>query len=442
MYNYVEVITVNGKNDAMNRKEITNNVCSLIKSSFSERESSFIMIDGEWGSGKSFVLDMIEEQLKEIYEDKRHVIIIKYNCWEDSYYDDPLSAILSILFDEFDKRLTNWNGENKEKFNKLIKGALTLLSAGGGLFSMPKEVFEALFDGGKVETLTEQVKQIRNFLKYDFKEYQFIFLVDELDRCLPEYAIKTLERLYLLFKDVSNFIVVICNNNNQLKHSIQNIFGKETDYKKYIDKFINYYFTLEYDVLNLKSFIANNSFYFSEFENRGFFEVEEKSNIIYYILIKLTARERENMIKICKAIDNMIEDDRKKGPSYCFAEMAIVFYGIDGIFEIIYKDFCEEPTALIGYDEQIILKYLINLYGVQENTVEIDLLHFCCMLVYLLECNKKDFKTFKVNNEFISKERYCEVVNKYVIYCTTKLQEYDFQWIPLLLEKYNIIKNK
>ena len=40
------------------------------------------------------------------------------------------------------------------------------------------------------------------------KDKTIIFVVDELDRCLPEYSIKVLERLHHVFEKTSNIQVI------------------------------------------------------------------------------------------------------------------------------------------------------------------------------------------------------------------------------------------
>lgn len=68
---------------------------------------------------------------------------------------------------------------------------------------------------------------------------KIILLIDELDRCLPKYQIKTLEVLHHFF-DIPNLIVVIAMDKAQLEYSIKNIFGESLDIIGYLNKFINF----------------------------------------------------------------------------------------------------------------------------------------------------------------------------------------------------------
>ena len=68
----------------------------------------------------------------------------------------------------------------------------------------------------------KQVKKVLSELNSDFK----IFLVvDELDRCLPEYAIKVLERLHHVCNKMPVFQIIAIDKSN-LADSICKVFGK------------------------------------------------------------------------------------------------------------------------------------------------------------------------------------------------------------------------
>lgn len=80
--------------DKIGRKEIVDKICGLVESL--KKDSNFCLsINGAWGSGKSFVLDMIEEELSQHSE----YIIVKYDAWKNSFYPDPLIAILYCVLD-------------------------------------------------------------------------------------------------------------------------------------------------------------------------------------------------------------------------------------------------------------------------------------------------------------------------------------------------------
>ena len=48
------------------------------------------------------------------------------------------------------------------------------------------------------------MKELKSGLEEQSKDVTIVVVVDELDRCLPEYAIKVLERLHHIFGDTEN----------------------------------------------------------------------------------------------------------------------------------------------------------------------------------------------------------------------------------------------
>lgn len=244
--------------DILGRDEFVNNCKILIDTIFSTTKSAFIMIDGEWGVGKTFVMKMLDKYLKNEYT------VIKYNCWENSYYNDPLEAILSVMLDYINDN-SLWSNANKEKFRALGMIALNLLSLGS------VEILNKVAEGAK-EYISEDKDSIYTVIQ-EVKDYinsnkeKIIILVDEIDRCLPKYGVKTLERLYLLFKDAPNFVIVIANDKSKMEISIEKAFGyKSID--NYLEKFIDY--TLKLDTCEqFKSkelFKQKYSYYLENFE--------------------------------------------------------------------------------------------------------------------------------------------------------------------------------
>ena len=67
-----------------------------------------------------------------------------------------------------------------------------------------------------------------------------ILVVDELDRCLPEYAIKVLERLHHVFSGIANVQIILAIDKQQLENTVTQIYGKSIDMQRYLAKFIDF----------------------------------------------------------------------------------------------------------------------------------------------------------------------------------------------------------
>ena len=70
-------------------------------------------------------------------------------------------------------------------------------------------------------------------------------MVDELDRCLPSYAIKVLERIHHVFNELENVVVIIAMEKKQMSNSLHQIYGDEMDVDRYLKKIISLSFKLD-----------------------------------------------------------------------------------------------------------------------------------------------------------------------------------------------------
>lgn len=105
------------KLDVLNREEFVDKLVTLTENLAENRSSISFAINGAWGSGKSFVLDMYEEQLGLMPSEKTALdkyFIIRYNCWKYDYYEEPLVAIVAAMIDIINQRTRLWNDENKK----------------------------------------------------------------------------------------------------------------------------------------------------------------------------------------------------------------------------------------------------------------------------------------------------------------------------------------
>lgn len=71
-----------------------------------------------------------------------------------------------------------------------------------------------------------------------------IFIIDELDRCNPYYAVKVLERIKHLF-NIPNIVFVLSIDKEQLSNSIRGYYGSDLiKADEYLKRFIDIEYTL------------------------------------------------------------------------------------------------------------------------------------------------------------------------------------------------------
>ncbi len=242
--------------DKIGREEIVDKICGLV-GSLKKDKNFCLAINGAWGSGKSFVLGLIEEKLSK----KQEYIIIKYDAWENTFYSDPLIAILSCVIDGIEEKLylverteekvkkaakTGVNTLAKlstkiEKLKAVIEGIKTIIKD----FHNPIDT-EALGDFKSYQKLLKATKEILNEItqagEYREKQTKLVILVDEIDRCLPDEQLKILERLHHLF-DVKNCAVIVTMNQICVAETVKTIYG--IDGYEYLRKFFNFTFRLD-----------------------------------------------------------------------------------------------------------------------------------------------------------------------------------------------------
>ena len=197
-------------------------------------------IDGEWGCGKTWVLNELEKQLDNSY------LIFHYNAWENDFYDEPLVAILSVMIEKLNN-VTSQKSLYEAAIDELLRQAsadlLTLVSGivkevtkidAEEIIKRKKGFFRRIKENTKLSAkdintlvpLQHTLQEVRNNLEKLSEKFHIILIVDELDRCLPEYAIKVLERLHHICNEMP-VIQILAINKNSLADSIAKVYGKD-----------------------------------------------------------------------------------------------------------------------------------------------------------------------------------------------------------------------
>ena len=226
--------------DLLQRKQVAARLTNLIR----HQSAPFVVsIDGYWGTGKTFLLNRWQKELE-----REGFQSIYFNAWEDDFCDDPLVAIIGQLADHFkDGMFSAAIGKIRESAGPLIlQNVRGVLKKHTGLTSVieedgqdPLDVYSsqrATKDEIKVQ-LAELAVQVR-----DDTGKPLVFIIDELDRCRPTFAIELLERVKHIF-DVPNMVFVFGVNRSELCSSLQSIYG-DIDADIYLRRFFDMEFTL------------------------------------------------------------------------------------------------------------------------------------------------------------------------------------------------------
>ena len=233
-------------NDLLNRRKTGAALSSLLN----EIEDPLVVaLDGEWGSGKTYFL---KRWVGEHIQQNKDSTVVYFDVFAHDYISDPLPALVTALNGRTEDK--NINNLKKAVF-KLAKAGtragLAVLTSGSSeiLGKVGTEIANALGDQAQMslEEYWEQEKgrsaameQFRNALESmasTGKDNKVIIVIDELDRCRPDYALEVLEIIKHFFS-VDNVHFVLGVNLEVLENIISVRYGNEIDANAYLQKFI------------------------------------------------------------------------------------------------------------------------------------------------------------------------------------------------------------
>ncbi len=330
--------------DLLNRQEFVDKLIDITERLAKNKRSACYAVNGSWGAGKSFVLDMFLEQLVLIQQEGNigdKYLIFPYNCWEYDYYEEPIIAIVASMLDEIDKDVNLLSEDKRDRIKGFLKAVgsgllLTFNSAIKEKTGVDVQKIHEVIQSGNANT-AEAVEQnheydpyfafknvlnrFRETIKSLSKDQTIIFVVDELDRCLPGYMIKVLERLHHIFYEIPNVQVVLSMDKEQISHTVRSIYGENTDVNKYLAKFIN--FEVDLPIGNLTDeYEKQHAYYLGKFEKQCSESYEEDVNEFYKNILKgIDMRGRIEIINKCNLLHDMILGEEKRDHAFMCVEM-------------------------------------------------------------------------------------------------------------------------
>lgn len=264
--------------DLLNNEAIASTITATLRDH--AQQPLTIGVHGDWGAGKSSILEMVEDQLKT----DTGVLCLKFNGWRFQGFEDAKIALIEgIVTGLLEKRpaLTKATGVVKDTLRRIdwLKvakhaGGLALTAFTGiptpdqlqaivggleGMLADPaklatKETITAAIDGVKAvikpaearhvpEEIAEFRKAFDQLLK-DAGVTQLVVLVDDLDRCLPDTAIETLEAIRL-FVFTSGTAFVVAADEAMIEYAVRKHFpdlpdttGPRDYARNYLEKLI------------------------------------------------------------------------------------------------------------------------------------------------------------------------------------------------------------
>lgn len=224
-------VTING--DTLNRKNFAKSLASNIQNYFDRKPINnclTIGLMGEWGSGKTSILNMTEQYLKD-----SKIKIIKFNPWIYSSYNQLVGQFFDELIMEFtnsrDVSLSGFLRQYKIKVNEL-ELAKKLAVVGTSLIDsrLGSGVERIIGSSSEEDNLSYLKKKINGQLA----GRKVVCIIDDLDR-LSKDEIAEMFKLIKIMADFKNMVYLVSFDKDVVAKALENDYGGE----KYIEKIIN-----------------------------------------------------------------------------------------------------------------------------------------------------------------------------------------------------------
>lgn len=223
-----------------------------------------IGVSGQWGVGKSSMIKLIKKSLDA--QDGNSFVFVEFNAWLYQGYDDARAALMEVIANTLTEE-ANSRQKGIDKAKEFLKRVnwLRVLKTGVSIaaplaFGLPPiglisevmsiakklqsgeltketlqdtentaletyEKFSGFLKLKEEKTPPKEIQAIRNCFEETLKEIgiTLVVLIDDLDRCLPDTTVSTLEaiRLFLFLK---NTAFVIAADDEMIKHAVRKHF--------------------------------------------------------------------------------------------------------------------------------------------------------------------------------------------------------------------------
>jgi len=240
--------------DEFKREQVADRLITLLSSDI---DISPMIIDGDWGTGKT---EFCCKLVNKFRAEKNTHKILYIDAFQADHADNPLMTILAEV-------ASIVPSEKKEGFfNKALPviryGFKTVAKAGvsyllkenaddiaEGLDDHLQNAADSAIDASVMAVLKdhekakENLQALQTLLAELAKEHPIVIFIDELDRCRPDFAVQMLEVIKHTF-NVEGVQFVLVTNTKQLRAAINHAYGFNVDAQRYLDKFIKFSFAL------------------------------------------------------------------------------------------------------------------------------------------------------------------------------------------------------
>lgn len=269
-YQDPSTLTFNGTHgrDEFRRVQVAEKVIKLLTAPI---EVSPMVIDGDWGTGKTEFCYKLINKFQAEHDSYR---LLYVDAFQADHADNPLLTVLSgvigLLPEESQKSALRKKAMPVVRFaatavGKAVVSHLLKQSADDlaeGLEDSLQDAADQAIDASVKALLKDHEEAQKNLqalqttLESIAKEAPIVIFIDELDRCRPDFAVQMLEVIKHTF-NVEGLQFVLVTNTRQLKAAINHRYGHQVDAQRYLDKFLKFSFRLPDFVLGRQGYVSD-----------------------------------------------------------------------------------------------------------------------------------------------------------------------------------------
>lgn len=235
-----------------------NALSQVLTNVIKKSESRFtIGIYGEWGTGKTTLMELIEKKISDDQElDDKAILTVRFNAWR--YEREEQFATIAMMNAIATEMINNKKFNNAgETIKKILKGIIRIFANTMTTRTMRQPLDEVIKEVHPKENFLDSATDNTTYsdmMNAIFKEMQeimeniegakIVVLVDDLDRCLPMKALEVLESIKI-FLDIEGFVYVLGINHDTISNAIERSHeGLGVKGSEYIKKIIQVPITL------------------------------------------------------------------------------------------------------------------------------------------------------------------------------------------------------
>jgi len=279
-------LTLNSSDPFLHCKLDRKKYAKILTDIVSSYADGFVLaINNEWGTGKTTFLKMWQKSLE-----MQEFRTCYFNAWQHDFDKSPMVAVISEL-----KAITREKSNDKfkevlKKGSILLKNLIPALTKGIAKKYIDDEAFVDILEkgaDGTTDILKEEIddyvnkkigleefrEALKGYVKENSNQKPLVFIIDELDRCRPDYAVEVLEQVKHFF-NVEGIVFILAIDKTQLLYAINGFYGSsQINASEYLRRFID----IEYSLPNpsakeyckyLYQYFHFENFFFSDYRSQ------------------------------------------------------------------------------------------------------------------------------------------------------------------------------